>query len=151
MLLRERVEAMQQQLEEMLQELRESENEKDVVRNQFRKFDEEKRLVYAEVYLPDTEDAHGHQMDAQEIEKMAHGFMKSRRTTSIDVNHDNDIGYNCAMVESFIARSSDPDFMPGAWVGVVHVDNDKVWTDIKNGKITGFSFEGMGYVVEDEI
>ena len=143
----ERIAALQTQISELADELHKSEDFNN--RDQFRKFDMEKRLVYAEVYLPDTEDAHGHSMTAEEIEKMAHGFMKNRRTTMIDINHDNSTDYECAMVESFIARAGDPDYMPGAWVGVVKVENDEVWRMIKNGEITGFSFEGMGYVVEE--
>lgn len=149
MLLRERVEKLKSEFEELLKELHEQEAA-DGDRNQFRKFDVEKRLVYAEVYLPDTEDAHGHSMTAEEIEKMAHGFLKNRRTTQIDVNHDNKVDYDCYMVESFIAREGDVDYMPGAWVGVVKVENDDIWASIKNGEITGFSFEGMGYVVEED-
>lgn len=145
--LEKRIERLTQELGEVLAEVRKQEDVAE--RDQFRKFDEEKRLVYAEVYLPDIEDAHGHCMTAQEIEKMAHGFMKNRRTTSIDLNHDNRTDYDCAMVESFIARSGDPDYVPGSWVGVVHVGNDEVWDQIKKGEITGFSFEGLGYVVEE--
>ena len=141
-----RIEALQEQVAELVEELHKSEDTSN--RDQFRKFDNEKRLVYAEVYLPDTPDAHGHQMDREEIEKMAHGFLKNRRTTMIDVNHDNDVEYGCYMVESYIAQEGDPTYMPGAWVGVVKVDNDELWGAIKKGDITGFSFEGMGYVVE---
>lgn len=114
----------------------------------FVKFDLEKRLVYAEVYMPDVEDAHGHQMTREEIEKMAHGFMKSGRTSMIDVQHDNQTDYGCYMVESFIARDSDPDYMPGSWVACVKVENDEIWRAIKSGELTGFSFEGLGYVSE---
>lgn len=121
----------------------------DGPREQFRKFDLEKRLVYAEVYLPDVEDAHGHSMTRDEIEKMAHGFLKNARTMQIDINHDNRTDYGCYMVESFIARDGDPDYAAGAWVGVVKVLNDDVWKKIKEGEITGFSFEGMGYLVEE--
>lgn len=116
----------------------------------FVKFDHEKHLVYAEVYLPDIEDAHGHCMSAEEIEKMAHGFMKNARTTSIDYNHDNNTDYGCYMVESFIARNSDPDYYPGAWVAAVKVENPELWQKIKDGEITGFSFEGLAYLVETD-
>lgn len=109
---------------------------------------EEKRLVYAEVYVPDTPDAHGHEMTRDQIEKMAHNFLANARTMMIDVNHDNDTSYGCAMVESFIARDGDPDYMPGAWVAAVFVGNDAIWKAIKDGDITGFSFEGRGYVEE---
>lgn len=120
-----------------------------IINATFRKALEEKHLVYAEVYLPDIEDAHGHQMTREEIEEMAHGFLKNARTTQIDLNHDNKTGYGCYMVESFIARDGDPDYAPGAWVAAVKVENPEVWKMIKSGEITGFSFEGMGYVVEE--
>jgi len=141
------LETLQSALAGVLDEIRKQEDAED--RAMFRKFDMDKRLVYAEVYLPEVEDAHGHSMTAVEIEKMAHGFMKNRRTTSIDLNHDNETDYGCYMAESFIARAGDPDYAPGAWVGVVKVENDEVWRQIKDGEITGFSFEGMGYVVEE--
>lgn len=116
----------------------------------FVKFSLEKRLVYAEVYIPDMEDAHGHSMTRDEIEKMAHNFLANARTTRIDVNHDNDTDYGCYMVESFIARDGDPDYTPGSWVGVVYVGDEEIWQKIKKGELTGFSFEGVGYVVETE-
>jgi len=114
------------------------------------KMDVEKHLVYAEVYLPDVEDAHGHYMDKEGIEKMAHGFMKAANTTQIDVQHDNNTDYGCYLVESFIARKGDPDYADGAWVGVVKIENPKIWKMIKDGDLTGFSFEGMGYLVESD-
>jgi len=144
----EQIESLQAAVASLAEELRKSEADGD--REQFRKFDMEKRLVYAEVYLPDTEDAHGHSMTAQEIEKMAHGFLRNRRTTDIDLNHDNNVGYGCYMVESFIASETDPVYMPGSWVGVVKIENDEVWRMVKDGEITGFSFEGMGYLVDSD-
>lgn len=138
---------LQEQVGQLAEELHKSEDLQD--RDQFRKFDMEKRLVYAEIYLPDVEDAHGHSMTRDEIEKMAHGFMKDRRTTMIDVNHDNKVDYDCALVESFIAQEGDPTYMPGAWVGVVKIENDEVWQMVKDGDITGFSFEGLGYLIEE--
>lgn len=145
-LLHERVVALQAELAKLADDMRAAESGERLM---FRKFDLDKHLVYAEVYLPDAEDAHGHSMTALEIEKMAHGFMKNARTTQIDLNHDNETNYGCFMVESFIARDTDPDYAPGAWVAVVKVDNPEVWRMIKEGEITGFSFEGIGYVVEE--
>ena len=145
--LTDQIAAMQAALEDLLKEAQSQEDFSD--RDQFRKFDIEKRLVYAEVYLPDVPDSHGHQMDRAEVEKMAHGFMLNMRNSQIDVNHDNNVNYDCCMVESFIAQDGDPLYAPGAWVGVVKVNNDEVWRMIKDGELTGFSFEGMGYLVED--
>jgi len=151
MLLRERVAAVQAELAELMEELKRAEAGEDLTkRNQFRKFDAEKRLVYAEIYLPEIEDAHGHCMTAEEIEKMAHGFMLNKRNANIDLNHDNNTDYDCCMVETFIAQEGDPNYLPGAWVGVVKVGSDAIWQKIKDGEITGFSFEGMGYLVESD-
>lgn len=146
--LSEKIDALQAQLVELAKEARAQESDED--RAQFRKFDVEKRLVYAEVYLPDVPDAHGHQMDRDEVEKMCHGFMLNMRNSYIDVNHDNNVAYDCCMVESFIAQDGDPTYAPGAWVGVVKVANDEVWRMIKDGELTGFSFEGEGYLIETE-
>lgn len=120
------------------------------VPGRFAKFDEDKHMVYAEVYLPDVEDAHGHSMSAVEIEKMAHAFLANARTTQIDVQHDNNTDYGCYMVESFIARKGDPDYAEGAWVAAVFVGSDQIWKKIKDGEITGFSFEGMGYLIDED-
>jgi len=150
MTLKEAVETLHQ-LNAQIADLAKQENAQTDMqdRDQFRKIDSEKRLVYAEVYLPEVEDAHGHSMTAEEIEKMAHGFLKSRRTTAIDINHDNNVDYGCVMVESFIAQKGDPTYMPGAWVGVVKVENDEIWRKVKEGELTGFSFEGLGYLIEE--
>lgn len=150
MSLSKQIEAAQTTLNSLMDTLRKAEKGDALgKREQFRKFDEEKRLVYAEVYLPEVADAHGHSMTAIEVEKMAHGFMLNMRNTSIDVNHDNNVEYGCCMVESFIAQAGDPTYMPGAWVGVVKIGSDEVWKMIKEGDLTGFSFEGMGYLISE--
>ena len=142
------IEATISQLAEDVRALKAQDRPKPQGSQRIVKMDAEKRLVYAEVYVPDVPDAHGHEMTAVEIEKMAHNFLANARTMMIDLNHDNDTGYGCAMVESFIARAGDPDYVPGAWVACVFVGNDKIWKAIKDGDITGFSFEGRGYVSE---
>jgi hypothetical protein len=146
------IQALHDRMAELARDIEALKKDDDTPREagRFVKFDVEKRLVYAEVYLPDVEDAHGHSMTRTEIEKMAHSFMANARTMQIDYNHDNNTDYGCYMVESFIARDGDPDYAAGAWVGVVYVGSDDLWGKIKNGEITGFSFEGLGYVREVE-
>lgn len=101
---------------------------------------EEKRLVYGEVYSPNHVDTDGEAMTAEHIERMAHKFLKNRRTTNVDVGHDQKA--SCVMVESFIARNGDPDgFIEGAWVAGVEVPPE-LWAKVKSGELNGFSWQG---------
>lgn len=108
-----------------------------------------KRMVWAEVYAPNRPDVDGEFMTAEEIEKMAHDFVRKGRLDQIDVQHDNTTVKGVQAIESFIARKGDPDFIEGSWVLGVHVDNDAVWQDVLDGKINGFSMEAM--VTKEEV
>jgi len=106
------------------------------------KTDDERQLAYGEVYLPMIPDSQGDFMTEVEIEKMAHRFMKNQLLYGVDTQHDmSDNG--SVVVESFIAREGDPDFMKGAWVAAVHVP-DEVWPLVKSGELGGFSMFGGG-------
>lgn len=104
------------------------------------KKDEMRKIAYGEVYVPMKADAHKHFMKAEEIELMAHNFMLHSR--KMDWNHDFIKG-SAGVVESFIARKGDKDFVEGSWVLAVKVFNDKVWEDVKAGKIKGYSLAGV--------
>jgi hypothetical protein len=117
---------------------------RDVV---FKSVAQEKRIVWAEVYSPDRPDADKEFMRAPEIEKMAYNFMRSMKLDSVDSQHDNVLVDGCCVVESFIARKGDPDFIEGAWVVGMHIDNDAMWEKIGKGEINGFSIEAM--VIKD--
>ena len=108
-----------------------------------KKADDEKQIVYGEVYAPGIPDADGDVMDAAEIERMAYKFMRERKTDKIDIQHDNTVT-TAYMVESFIVRKGDPDFpIPGAWAVGVHVPDSGTWRKIRKGEINGFSMEAM--------
>ena len=117
---------------------------------EFKKSDAKKQIVYGEVYVPNVKDTDGNFMTAETIEKMAHDFMKNSRNTQIDKNHDGykDKGY---VVESFIARKGDPDFIEGAWVVGVHIPNTEIWQQVEKGTLTGFSIEGRAEVIEEDV
>lgn len=105
-----------------------------------RKVDEELRLVYGEIYSPLVPDSQGDFMTADTIRVMAHNFLAKGRTNKVDENHDN-VLTDCRVVESFIARKGEPDFVEGAWVACVHVISDDLWDKVKRGEINGFSLE----------
>jgi len=47
------------------------------------------------------------------------------------------------VVESFIARKGDTDFIPGSWVVGVHIPEMRIWLAVKSGEINGFSIEAL--------
>jgi len=100
------------------------------------------RLVWAEVYAPNRPDSDGEFMDAETIKKMAYEFMRELKVEeSVDHRHTNEIVDGVRIVESFIARKGDPDFIEDAWVLGMHIDNDTMWASIEKGEINGFSVE----------
>lgn len=121
-------------------------SEKDVSKTEtvvsFSKFDDDKQIAYGEVYIPMIPDSQGDFMTAEEIEKMAHGFMLDGLLRGVDTEHDlEDNG--SVVVESFIARKGDPDFVEGSWVAAVKV-TDELWPLVKSGELGGFSMYGKG-------
>jgi hypothetical protein len=110
-----------------------------------KKSDSKKRIVWAEVYAPDRPDADNEFMRADEIEKMAYDFMKSMKLDAVDHQHSQNEAdaAGCVVVESFIARKGDPDFIEGAWVVGMYIGNDELWEKVEKGEINGFSMEAM--------
>ena len=114
--------------------------------------DEEKHLVFATVYEPDTVDSQGDFAEADEIEKAAHLFMNQYRQECVDTEHDQRIN-GSVIVESFIKRGSIDEFpetKDGAWCVVVKIRDVEIWDKIKNGEITGVSMSGSALKTEVE-
>jgi hypothetical protein len=62
----------------------------------------------------------------------------------IDYNHDNaDLSSDVHIVEYFIAREGDPDFVPGSWVVGMYIADDTVWQKVLDGEINGYSYEAL--------
>ena len=115
----------------------------------FKKSDAKKQIVFGEVYVPDTKDTDGNFMTAETIEKMAHDFLANNKNFQIDREHDGNTNKGC-VVESFIVRKGDPDFIEGSWVVGVYVPDIEIWKSIEKGDITGFSIEGTATLVEED-
>ena len=107
---------------------------------------EYERLVFGEVYAPRHADTYEDAMTSAEVKKAAYNFMKKMRNDRIDLMH-NEEETGSYVVESFLARSGDPDgFIEGAWVVGVKVENDGIWNQIVKGEINGFSLSGTATV-----
>lgn len=115
-----------------------------------RRTDADRRIVYAEVYAPNTLDTYGEFMLPEHVEEMAHKFMRLELDKVIDTNHDNEPNGSYP-IESWVARAGDPDFTEGAWVMGVKVPDNEVWDKVIKGDLNGFSFEAMVNIVEYDV
>lgn len=106
------------------------------------KTDDELQIVYSEVYVPGFPDSQGDFMTSTEVRKMAHRFLSELPDNVIDVNHDGR-SYKAEVVESFIARKGDSDFIEGAWVVGIHVEDAALWSRVKKGELNGLSMEAL--------
>ena len=108
-----------------------------------------KRIVYSVVLEPNTVDAHGDVMTAEEIENTCHGFMHNGQV--IGSMHNERIGAYC--VENYIA-TQDLDFSEGmygpqtvtkgSWVIGIKITDDAEWQKVVDGFYTGVSIGGFG-------
>lgn len=109
----------------------------------FKAVKEDEQMVWSEVYAPMRPDSDGEYMDAEGVKEAAYGFMKAMKLDSVDSHHDNKLVPGCCVVESFIARKGDPDFIEGSWVIGMHIDNSEMWEKIKKQEINGFSLQAL--------
>lgn len=108
------------------------------------------RIVFAEVIVPNVPNVYGDFHTEESVRQFAYSFMINGFTW--DVNHDNgDWGQKIFMVESFIARENDPDFIKGAWVVGCHIADDALWEEVLNGNITGYSYEAWVSFIQTEL
>jgi len=108
------------------------------------KNDEEKGIVYGIVYSPDEEDSQGDFAKAEDIEKAAYDFMKSKKVENIDKEHTfkKEDAFVC---ESWIVRKGDalfPDEKEGSWAVGIKLENDELKKAVKSGEISGLSMAG---------
>lgn len=114
-----------------------------VARIVFREDKKWEQVVFAEVLVPDVVNNYGDIYTEEAIAEFAYEF--ARQGYGIDVDHDNeDInGTGAYVVESFLVRAGDPDFIKGSWVIGVKVVDEELWEGILSGSINGFSYEAM--------
>lgn len=108
------------------------------------------RIVYGELLLPETPNYYNDYHTKTSVREFAYSFLANG--FFIDEEHDNvDISDRVHVVESWIARKGDPDFIEGAWVVGMYVGDDELWEKILRGDITGFSYEAMVTMEEAEV
>lgn len=101
------------------------------------------QVVFAEVLVPDVVNNFGDIYTEEAIAEFAYEF--ARQGYGLDINHDNENidGTGAYVVESFLVRDGDPDFIKGSWVIGVKILDAEVWASILGGEINGFSYEAL--------
>lgn len=100
------------------------------------------RIVYAELLIPETPNAYNDYHTLTSVREFAYAFMI--KGFFIDEEHDNvDISDKVQVVESWIAREGDPDFIEGSWVVGMYIGDDLIWDKVLNGELNGFSYEAL--------
>lgn len=110
----------------------------------------EERLITGVVLTPEVVDAQGDIMDANVIKDAAHRFLSQyNKTTKMGLMH-RDFKPRFSLVESYLAPCeltlNGYSVKMGSWIMVVKVHEDSIWTQIKAGKLTGFSIGGKARV-----
>lgn len=108
---------------------------------EFKKFDNERRLVYAEVYKAGVPDSQGDLMFPEDVEAMAHGFNMRGIPDAMNINHGPVKAGR--IVESYVEKSKDSLFALGSWVIGALADDDELWQAIKAKEINAFSMQGL--------
>jgi hypothetical protein len=113
------------------------------VRLSIRADKEWERVVFAEVLIPDVPNVFGDYWTRESVKQAAYVFMQAG--FGIDVEHDNvDVqGTGAVVVESFIVRKGDPDFIEGSWVVGMRIIDDALWAGVLDGTINGYSYEAL--------
>lgn len=105
---------------------------------------DEERFVYGVVAEPDEVDTQGDTQSAEEIRQAAHRFMAEFGT--LGVQHKTFVAGRMRILESFIAPAdfeiSGETVKRGSWLLGVRAEDDQIWTAVKSGSLTGFSFGG---------
>jgi hypothetical protein len=102
--------------------------------------DEWERVVFAEVLIPNVPNVFGDLWSPAAVREAAYEFM--RQGYGIDVDNDNvDVSGPVHVVESFIVRAGDTDFIEGSWVVAMRVEDDTLWQKILDNEINGYSYE----------
>lgn len=104
----------------------------------------DRQLVYGIVLEPDTTDSQGDVYSAAEIELACHRYLEDFQ--NVGHMHESLINGSAAVVESYIApvdfTMGEQAVKAGTWMICVHVLNEELWSQVKEGKLTGFSIGG---------
>ena len=104
------------------------------------------QIVMGEVLIPNTPNCYGDIYTEDAIREFCHRFMVVGLNSGVinDLEHDHvDLGSKVFVIESFIARDGDKQFIPGSWVIAMWINDAGLWQQVLDGDINGFSYEAL--------
>ena len=120
--------------------------------------DEDKRLVYSPVMIPNKmilrRDEEGNPFyvyfSAATIKKMAEKFLAQSKMHNTDVEHDGNVSTQNTLIESWVSEDMTHDksyklgfaLPKGTWYVGYRINDDELWSDIKEGRLRGVSLAG---------
>lgn len=104
-------------------------------------YPEWEQVVYAEVLIPGVPNVYGDIWTEDAIKEAAYAYL--RAGILVDINHNNETSDLLYVVESFIARNNDPDFIRGSWVVALKIEDPETWDKVLNNELNGFSYEAL--------
>jgi hypothetical protein len=108
------------------------------------KMDEEQRLIYGIVLVPDVEDLQGDICSKEDIQAACHDYLVNSRLIKAQHRAPTDaevVECYIAPVDIQIGKGIVPE---GSWVMVTKVHSNAMWEAVKKGDITGYSIGGRG-------
>ena len=112
----------------------------------------EERFALGVVLEPETVDAQGDIYSAGEIRKAAHEYMAAHQTIGIQHKRKAE---GVKILESYIAPADfeieGQEVKKGSWLIGARFENDTLWSDVKAGRLTGWSIGGAAVREPDEI
>lgn len=113
----------------------------------------EKRLGTFAIFEPGRVDTFGTHVEADEIERVAHLFLRKYRAgaAAVGLQHASEL-MDTHVVESWVSRQAeqfgDVEIPPGSWLVTLRFD-EETWARVKSGELSGISFGGYGEIDED--
>jgi len=127
--------------------------------------DEEKRIVFGPVMIPDLKifrkDMLGNPyyvfFSAETIKMIAEKYMRNKYIDNNDTNHNGKAASDVYVIESWIKEDENDkstkygygDLPVGTWFVSMKVRNDEVWQKVKKGELRGFSVSGYFEEIAD--
>ena len=124
----------------------------------FAEVDNEKHMLIGAILIPDKKiirvEADGTPYEVlftkETVAKLAQNYLAKKYTDQATLEHDSKIK-GVTLVESWVkdgqfdkSNNYGLNLPKGTWVGMFKITDDKIWNDyIKNGKVKGFSIEGL--------
>jgi len=104
----------------------------------------DERFVLGVVLEPEVVDAQGDIYSADEVRQAAHRFMEE--FGGLGLMHRMRVNGQVKVLESYLAPSDlaigDATVRKGTWLLAVRILSDELWSEVKDGQLTGFSIGG---------